>query len=212
MMASASGDDDSAKGSAAIGATGIADLLAMLDALLTLTRDATALAALARRARELFGCERAVVLQETGTALRTVAGDPPEGAGHAWTASAALLDAVRIRVLAVGAPESDDDRALVPASLVPAGERALLLPIALADGAAAVLLLRRHAGAPAFSTDLIANARLCSVVSLSGLAMRNGHTAGQEIERLKALVAELTARERTLADDRDLFKAIIDLL
>jgi len=152
------------------------------------------------------------LLQQDGDTLRAIAGGPPEAAGRTWPASAALLDALRSRVLALGAPQSGDDRALVPASLVPEGEPALLLPIALADGSPAALLLRRHAGAPVFSADTIASARLCSVVALSGLAMRDGQKAGQEIERLQALVAALSVRERALADDRDLFKAIIDLL
>jgi c-di-GMP phosphodiesterase Gmr len=211
MMASES-EDDGAEGGGAIGATRSADLLAMLEALLTLTGDAAALSALAQRARALFRCDRAVLLQENGDALRAIADDPPEDADRTWAASTALLDALRGRVLALGAPQSDDDRAVVPAGLVPAGEPALLLPIALADGSAAALLLRRHAGAPAFSADMIASARLCSVVALSGLAMRNGQKAGEEIERLQACVAELSRRERTLADDRDLFKTIIDLL
>jgi diguanylate cyclase (GGDEF)-like protein/PAS domain S-box-containing protein len=193
-------------------ATGSADLLAMLEALLTLTGDTAAIAALARRARALFGCDHAVLLQEDGEALRAVASDPPGGAVRTWAASASLLQAVRTRVLALGSGEPDGDRALVPVSLVAAGEPALLLPIAVADGAAAVLLLRRRAGAPGCSAETVARARLCSVVSLAGLAMRNGQKAGHEIERLQALVAELAARERTLADDRDVFKTIIDLL
>jgi c-di-GMP phosphodiesterase Gmr len=208
MMPSKTEDDGGAERSAA---TSSADLLAMLDALLTLTSDAAALASLARRARGLFGCEHAVLLQEDGDALRAVADDPPEGPGRTWAASAALLRAVRSRVLVLGA-ERDDDRALVPASLVPAGEPALLLPIALADGTAAALLLRRHTSAAGFPAETVANARLCSVVALSGLAMRNGQRAGHEIERLQALVTEMSAREQTLADERDLFKAIIDLL
>ncbi len=214
MMASEDdgGVEIGANGGADLGATSSTDLLAMLDTLLTLTGDAAAAAALARRARLLFGCDHAVLLCEEGDALRAIAGDPPESAGRTWTASAALLHAVRSRVLALDGPESGDDRALVPASLVPAGEPALLLPLALADGTAAALLMRRHAGAPGFSAEMVARARLCSVVAISGLAMRNGQKAGHEIERLQALVAELAARERKIADDRDVFKTIIDLL
>jgi len=213
MMASRSEEDGSAKGGGGkSAATSGADLLAMLDAVLTLTADTAALAALARRARALFGSDHAVLLQEDGGALRAIASDPPATAGGTSVASAALVLAMRSRVLALGGPDSDDDRALVPASLAPPGEPALLLPIALADGSPAALLLRRAAGATAFPAETVASARLCSVVALSGLAMRSGQKAGHEIERLQTLVAELSAREQTLADDRDLFKAIIDLL
>ncbi len=87
----------------------------------------------------------------------------------------------------------------------------MLLPIAHADRPAA-LLLRRKVGAPAFSTDIVTSARLCSVVALAGLAMRSGQRSGQEIQRLQALLDELTARERNVVADRDLFKEVIDLL
>jgi diguanylate cyclase (GGDEF)-like protein/PAS domain S-box-containing protein len=215
-MAIKAEDNGDAKGgaeaTAKIDARSSVDLLAILDALLTLTGDAAAIAGLATHARGLFSADHALLLQENGNALRAIASDPPESAGRTWAAPAAFLQTVRIRVLAFGGAAPDDDRALVPPSLVPPGDHALLLPIALADGAAAVLLLLRRAGAAPFCVDLIASARLCSVVALSGLALRNGETAGHEIAQLQVLAADLAARERAVADDRDLYKEIIDLL
>src|ERR1700722_126773 len=130
-----------------------AALLAVLDALLGLAGDAAARATLLRRARDFFVCDRALLLQPDGDTLRCVAADPAEPAETQWPDAAALLAAVRSRVIALaGAPS--EARTLLPPDLVAPGAPSLMLPVALA-GRAAVLLLRRDAGAADFAADSV---------------------------------------------------------
>src|SRR5579883_325012 len=187
---------------------GGAALLAVLDALLDLAGDAEAGARLLRRARELFVADHALLLVADGEALRCVAADPGEGVATQWPASAELLDAARSRVLAVGGASG---RTLLPRDLVADGAPALLLPVAYADRAAA-LLLRRAAGATDFELDLVTSARLCSVVALAGLALRNGQATGEAIERMRREAEALSARVRAADAERDLLKEVIDRL
>ena len=187
-----------------------AALLAVLDALLGLAGDAAARATLLRRARDFFVCDHALLLQPDGDTLRCVAAHPAEPAETQWPDAAALLAAVRSRVIALaGAPS--EARALLPPDLVAPGAPALMLPVALA-GRAAVLLLRRDAGAADFAADSVTSARLCSVVALAGLAMRNADKSGDDIARLRAEVAELTGHARAADDERNLLKEVVDLL
>ena len=187
---------------------GGAALLAVLDALLDLAGDAEAAARLLRRARDFFAGDDALLLLPDVEALRCVAADPGEGADAQWPASAELLTAARSRVLAIGGASG---RMLLPRDLVADGAPALLLPIAYA-GRAATLLLRRAAGAADFAADLVTSARLCSVVALAGLAMRNAQASGETIERLRREVEEIASGTRAAADERGLLKEVIDLL
>jgi cyclic di-GMP phosphodiesterase Gmr len=210
MMASERPDDrTAAQGDHARPAA--AGNFALIDALLNVSGDAPAFAPLFRAARGVFAFDRAMVLQEDGDALHCMAADPEEQADGRWPASPPLARAMRSRVLVLAGEKPSDDRALLPPDLALPGEPALLLPIAV-GGRHAALLLRRAAGAPDFAADLVVSARQCSIVALAALAMRNGEKLGHEIDRLRRQVDELRVSDGKAAQDRELFKEIIDLL
>src|SRR5437763_685262 len=72
----------------------------------------------------------------------------------------------------------------------------------------------RAAGAADFAPDLVVSARQCAIVGLAALALRNGEKLGQEVARLRGLVEELRAgaADRKAAEDRELYRELIDLL
>ena len=185
--------------------------LALLDALLDAAGDESSFAALFRAARGVFAFDRVIVLQTDGDALQCIAADPDDGRDRRWPASPELAHAARSRVLVLAAGKPSDDRALLPSDLLPPDEPALLVPIA-AGGRHAALLMRRASGAPDFAADLVVSARQCAIVGLAALAMRNGEKLGQEIDRLRGLVEDLRAGDGKAAEDRELYRAVIDLL
>jgi cyclic di-GMP phosphodiesterase Gmr len=185
--------------------------LAVLDALLNLSGDKPTLAALFAALRDVFAFDSAMVLQADGDTLRCLAAEPAMTPDRTWPAGPTLSGAAPGRVVAFGGAASGDERSTIPSDLVAPGEPALLLPIAVADRHAA-LVLRRAAGAPDFAADLVVSARQCSVVALAALAMRTGGKLGDEIARLRRRIDELTSSERNAVQDRDLLREIIDLL
>jgi diguanylate cyclase (GGDEF)-like protein/PAS domain S-box-containing protein len=185
--------------------------LALLDAVLDVAGNAPPYERLLAAARSVFAFDQGLVLLDEGDALRCVASDPDRAQDRPWPASPALAEAMRGRVLVLAAGEPSDDRALVPSDLVPSDQAALLVPIAAA-GRHAALVLRRVAGAPDFAADLVVDARQCAILGLAALAMRNGERLGREVDRLRGLIDELRAGEARAADDRELHRALIDLL
>ena len=181
--------------------------LALLDALLDVAGDAPAFAPLFAAARSVFAFDEGAVLVEAGDVLRCVATDPGEAELRHWPALAQVR--CRVIVLAAGAPS--DDRALLPHDLIATDQAAMLIPIAV-GGRHATLLLRRAARAPDFAADLVVTARQCAIVGLAALAMRNGEKLGAEVERLHGLVQELRSGDGKAAEDRELYRELIDLL
>jgi diguanylate cyclase (GGDEF)-like protein/PAS domain S-box-containing protein len=210
MMSSERAEDGTGRQGDRASARAVASL-ALLDALLDVAGDAPPFARLFAAARSVFAYDQALVLRGKGDVLRCVAGDPDPAGDRQWPASPALAQAARSRVLALAAGEPSDDRALVPPDLVAADQAALLIPIA-AEGRHAALLLRRAAGAPDFAADLVVGARQCAIIGLAALAMRNGEKLGREVDRLGGLIDELRAGETRAAEDRELYRALIDLL
>jgi cyclic di-GMP phosphodiesterase Gmr len=212
MMGSERSDDGTdAPGDRA--ATPAAGNLALLNALLDLAGDAPDFAPLLAAARGVFAFDHGMVLRHDGDGLLCAASDPPQAEELGWAASPALAQAARSRVLVLAAGDLSDDRALVPPDLVLPDQPALLVPIA-AGGRQAALVMRRAAGATDFAPGLVVNARQCAIVGLAVLAMRNGEKLGHEIERLRGLVEELRAgaADRKAAEDRELYRELIDLL
>jgi len=186
--------------------------LALLDALLDVSGDAPEFAPLFAAARRVFACDSAVVLVDEGTVLRCAASDRHAAAeARQWPASPALAQAMRGRVLVLAAGQPNDDRALLPPDLALPDQPALLIPIA-ADARHAALLVLRAADAPDFAPDLVVTARQCGIVGLAALAMRSGTELGREIDRLRGLLDELRENGGEAARDRDLYRALIDLL
>src|SRR5262249_39765090 len=83
--------------------------LALLDALLDLSDDASACAPLFGAARGVFAFNRAMVLLDEGDVLRCVATDPDPADESRWPCSPALAQAVRNRVLAFAAGEASEE-------------------------------------------------------------------------------------------------------
>src|SRR5262249_35239259 len=186
--------------------------LALLDALLDVSGDAPEFAPLFAAARRVFECDSAVVLVDDGAVLRCAASDRhAAGQDHQWPASPALAQAMRGRALVLAAGQPSDDRALLPPDLALPDQSALLVPIA-ADARHAALLVLRAAGAADFAPDLVVTARQCGIVGLAALAMRSGKELGREIDRLRGLLDELRQNGGEAARDRDLYRALIDLL
>jgi cyclic di-GMP phosphodiesterase Gmr len=210
MMSSERAEDDTGEPGDRANARALASL-ALLDALLDAAGDAPAFARLLAVARSAFAADQALVLRPDGDVLRCIAGDPAPAADTQWSVSPAFVQSMRSRVLVLPAGQPNDDRALLPADLVAPDQPALIFPIA-ADGHHAALLLRRPAGAPDFAADLVLAARQCAIVGLAALAMRNGGRLGQELDRLRVVVDQLTAGEAKAAQDRELYRALIDLL
>jgi diguanylate cyclase (GGDEF)-like protein/PAS domain S-box-containing protein len=94
---------------------------------------------------------------------------------------------------------------------MPADQAVLLFPVALPD-AAAVLLLRRAPGGNDFGGNDLVAARQWSIIALALLAMRKGEQLADETERLRQALNDARDDEREAARDRDLLRAIIDLL
>src|SRR5215831_7695300 len=214
MMGSERSDDGTdAQGNGTDRATAppAAGHLALLDALLDVAGDVPAFAPLFAAARTVFSFEHAIVLLDEGDVLRCVAGDPAPTQDREWPALPALAQAVRSRVLVLAAGMPGEDRALLPPDLARPDEPVMLIPIA-AGGRHAALLMRRAAGAPDFTADLVVTARQCAIVSLAALAMRNGERLGKEVERLHALVEELRSGDGKAAEDRELYRELVDLL
>jgi diguanylate cyclase (GGDEF)-like protein/PAS domain S-box-containing protein len=210
MMSSERAEDGTGRQGGHATARAVASL-ALLDALLDVAGDAPPFARLLAAAHSVFAYDEGLVLVDEGDLLRCVASDPDPAGDRQWPASPALTEAVRNRVLVLAAGKPSDDRALVPPDLVPADRAALLIPIAV-EGRHAALLMGRAAGAPDFAADLVVDARQCAILGLAALAMRNGEKLGREIDRLRGLLDQLRAGEAKAADDRELYRALIDLL
>src|SRR5262245_43658004 len=161
MMSSERPDDEPGGHRARLIAPAAASL-ALLDALLDISDDASSCAPLFGAARGVFAFDRAIVLLDEGDALRCVATDPDPAGESRWPCSPALARAARSRVLAFAASEASEERALLPPDLVLPDEPALLIPIA-AGGRHGALLLRRAAGAADFAPDLVVSARQCAI-------------------------------------------------
>src|ERR1700728_1498983 len=185
--------------------------LRVLDALLNVEGDATSLAMLFRALRDVFAFDQAMVLQIDGERWCCVAAEPGELSGREWSNEPLLQDVARGRVLAIGGGQPNADRDRIPAGLVEPDEPALLLPIALREHPAA-LILRRSAGQPDFNDDQVVAARQCAVIALAMIAMRSSERLHGEAEEMRRLADELWQAEQKAAQDRDLFKEIIDLL
>jgi c-di-GMP phosphodiesterase Gmr len=210
MMGSERSDDgNAAQGDGA--SAPVAGNLALLDALLNVSGDAAAVAPLFGAARNVFAFDHGAVLLLEGDVLHCVASDPGEAENRQWPASSALAQAVRSRVLVLAAGQPSDDRALLPPDLVLPDEPALLVPIA-AGGRHAALLMRRVTGAPHFAPDLVVSARQCAIVGLAALAMRIGEKLGHEMDSLRGLLEELRTAAAKAAEDRALYRELIDLL
>src|SRR5215470_8904216 len=205
------GTDAQGNGTDRVTAPPAAGHLALLDALLDVAGDVPAFAPLFAAARTVFSFEHAIVLLDEGDVLRCVAGDPAPTQDREWPALPALAQAVRSRVLVLAAGMPGEDRALLPPDLARPDEPVMLIPIA-AGRRHAALLMWRAAGAPDFTADLVVTARQCAIVSLAALAMRNGERLGKEVDRLHRLVEELRHGDGKAAEDRELYRELIDLL
>jgi diguanylate cyclase (GGDEF)-like protein/PAS domain S-box-containing protein len=211
MMNSERAEDDTGRQGARAAAHAAAGL-ALLDVLLDVSGDAPDYAPLFAAANRVFAFDSAVVLLDQGAVLRCAASDPDAAAGdRQWPASPALAQAMRGRVLVLPAGQPSDDRTLLPPDLVLPDQPALLIPIA-ADAHHAALLICRASGAADFAPDLVVSARQCGIVGLAALAMRSGRELGREIDRLRGLLDELRQNGGEAARDRDLYRALIDLL
>ena len=100
---------------------------------------------------------------------------------------------------------------MLPPDLIPPSRAALCVPIALREQRGALVLLQA-AGRRDFDPDHIAFARQCAVVSLAGLAVRNGNKLESEVQRLNVLVAQSRQSEQDTQQDNRLLQEIVDHL
>jgi cyclic di-GMP phosphodiesterase Gmr len=185
--------------------------LRVLDALLNADGDDAAFATLFRAYRALFAFDCAVVLAEDGASLNCIAAEPKEPIGRRWPILPLLQEVVHGRVLALSGTRPADEREQLPADLIAPNEAALLLPIAVRDQHAA-LLLRRSAGREDFGDLQLVLARHYSVFALALLGMRNSERLRQEGERLRRLIDDLQHDGQKTSPSYGLLKEIIEQL
>jgi len=184
--------------------------LRVLNALLNLEGADAAFAALFRAYHTLFAFDCALVLRDDGSSWHCIAAEPKDHIGRHWPAGPLLHDVVRGRVMAIGGTQTDGDRQPLPADLVALNEPALLVPIAVGERRAA-LILRRAAGRADFSELQLVLARQYSVLALALLGMRSSDRHRHETERLRRLVDELQAEPKG-AQHHDLLNEIFEQL
>jgi len=185
--------------------------LRVLDALLNVEGDDADFARLFRAYHALFAFDGALVLQEDGTSVNCIAAEPKELIGRQWPILPLLHEVVHGRVLAISGTQPGDEREQLPADLIARDEGALLLPIAVRDRHAA-LLLRRSAGREDFGDLQLVLARQYSVFALAILGMRNSERIRHEGERLRRLIEDLQRDGQETSPSHDLFKEIIEQL
>jgi c-di-GMP phosphodiesterase Gmr len=184
--------------------------LRVFDALLNLEGDDAAFAALFRAYHALFAFDYVLVLQDDGSSWQCIAAEPKDFIGRQWAAGPLLHEVVRGRVLAMDGTPTHGDRQQLPADLVAPNEPALLVPIAVGERRAA-LVLRRSAGRADFGELQLVLARQYSVLALALLGMRGSDRHRHETERLRRLVDDLQAEPKG-AQHHDLLNEIIEQL
>jgi cyclic di-GMP phosphodiesterase Gmr len=183
----------------------------VLKALLSLDGADDSLARLLQALRSVFPFDQAIVLQEQDAGLRCIAAAPPHPIGRSWPLGPFLESVVLGRVLAPACNRNAKDHPDIPPDLIPLSQAALCFPIGLRDQRGALIMLQA-AGRGGFGAAHIAFARQCGVVSLAGLAVRNGNKLESENQRLNLLVAQSRQNEQDTQQDNRLLQEIVDHL